>query len=305
VGLYQLLGGRNESFVKKRIKSEMELLSRETYDRQIDITRKARPLSDIGWLNELLSRIPLFHGANRLLLQSETKFSIAYFFILSLLVAVVVFFIVDIIVSNLSISIAAGLLAGIVPISYIKWKKSIRMSKFEKQLPDALDLIAKSLRAGHTFSSGLNMVAQEFDDPIAGEFRAVAAEINLGMGLDEALKALRQRVDCSDLRFLSVALVIQRETGGNLSLILEKIASLIRERFALQGRVKTLAAEGRLSMYILTAIPILFALLLSVVNPGFFEILLHDPIGKTLIAIAVCMMVVGYIVMVKLIKIKI
>lgn len=305
VGFSLLLGSRGESLVKKRIKSEIKILSREPYDRQIDLARKIKPLSDIGWLDELLSRIPFCHTINKLLLQSEIKFSIAYFLILSFLVVVVVFLIINIVVSSFLISAIGGLLAGVIPIGYIKWKKSVRMKKFEKQLPDALDLIAKSLRAGHTFLSGLNMVAQEFDNPIAGEFKAITAEINLGVGLGEALAAMRERVDCPDLRFFSVALVIQKETGGNLALILEKIAFLIRERFVLHGRVKTLAAEGRLSMYILTAIPIGFALLLSITNPKFFGILLNDSIGKALIALALLMMVVGYVVMSKLVKIKI
>jgi tight adherence protein B len=184
-------------------------------------------------------------------------------------------------------------------------KKNRRMKKFEQQLPNALSLIARALKAGHAFSGGLQMVNQEFEDPIGGEFQKVLSEISFGIGLDEALTNLSERVDCNDLKFFTIAIIIQKETGGNLAEILENIAHLIRERFKFYDRVNTLSAEGRLSAYILIAIPFFFALLLSILNPTFLGILGTDPIGRTLVAIALIMMVIGMFVMKKMVNIKV
>ena len=143
------------------------------------------------------------------------------------------------------------------------------MKKFERQFPEALDLMARSLRAGHAFSGGLQMVAQEFDDPMGAEFLRVMNEINYGSPVDQALKNLTHRIDVKDLTFFTVSVIMQRETGGNLAAILESIARLVRERFKLQGKIRALSAEGKLSAIILLALPFFVALALSIINPTY------------------------------------
>lgn len=296
-------GGWNPE--RKRIHSELTSLSRELPEPAVDIMRKVKPLSDIPWLNAILVRIPYAHSMNRLIQQAGLGYSLGYFLLLALLLALVTFGAVQYVTPNLPLSLAAAAVAGALPIVYVGIKKKRRMQRFEQQLPDALDLIGSSLRAGHAFTGGLFMVTQEFTDPLRGEFEKVLNELNLGIGLDEAMTNLLERVDCPDLKFFAVSLILQRETGGNLAEIMGSIARLIRERFKLYDKVKALAAEGRLSVYILSAIPFFFALLLVVINREFFTILIQDPIGRVLIVIALVMMVLGYVVMEKTIKIKV
>lgn len=179
------------------------------------------------------------------------------------------------------------------------------MQKFQRQLPDALDLVARSLKAGHAFSGGLKMVAEEFDNPVGVEFDKTMNEINLGVEVTELLKNLSNRVDCLDLNFFIISVIIQRETGGNLAEILENIARLIRERFKLHGRIRVLAAEGKLSAMILIALPFFVAFVISILNPKYIGTLITDPIGHILIAVAIIMMTLGILIMIRMIKIKV
>jgi tight adherence protein B len=166
-------------------------------------------------------------------------------------------------------------------------------------------MLARSLKAGQAFSGGLKMVADEFDDPIGPEFDKTLNEINFGVGVPEALKNLSSRVDCLDLSFFVISVVIQRETGGNLAEILENIARLIRERFKLYGRIRTLAAEGKFSAIILVALPFLLAFVLFLINPEYIGTLIKDPIGHVLIGIGLVLMIIGIFTMSRMIKIKV
>ena len=179
------------------------------------------------------------------------------------------------------------------------------MKKFQAQLPEALDLMARSLRAGHAFSTGMKLAADEFDDPLGTEFNITLDEINFGLGVPEALKNLVNRVDCQDLNFFVVAVILQRETGGNLAEIMENIAHLIRERFKLYGKVKTLAAEGKLSMIILIALPFCIIGALLFVNPKYIMTLFTEYAGRIMIAGALFMMVIGAFVMSRIVKIEV
>jgi tight adherence protein B len=149
------------------------------------------------------------------------------------------------------------------------------------------------------------MVADELGDPIGTEFEKILNEINFGVGIAEALKNLAHRVECPNLKFFIVSVVIQRETGGNLAEILAKIAALIRERFNLQNRVQVLSAEGKLSAIILITIPFFIALALSIINPGYIKTLIIDPVGKRLVGFAFIMMIIGIFVMKRMIQIKV
>jgi len=193
----------------------------------------------------------------------------------------------------------------LIPFVYIYVKKRKRMRKFERQLPDTMDLIARALKAGHALSGGLQLVGEEFGDPIGTEFQRTVNEINFGVAVPDALKALAQRVDCKDLKFFVMSVIIQRETGGNLAEILENIARLIRERFKLQGRIRVLSAEGKLSAIILVAIPFFLGFALSIINPDYINTLFEDPIGIVLLVFASVMMALGILMMKKMVAIRV
>jgi tight adherence protein B len=300
-----LLLGRIKNPEKKAVLRRLRGIRSEIYEKEIiDIVRKSM-LSEVPWLNRMLLRFGWTDSLNRLLEQSGTEYTLGVFVLLGILMASAGFFIGLWIASSYPFSILLALFLGVMPFVYIYLKKKRRMEKFQRQLPDALDLIARALKAGHAFVGGLRMVADELGEPIGTEFEKTLQEINFGVGVTEALKNLPNRVDCPDLRFFIISVVIQRETGGNLAEILSKIAYLIRERFKLQNRVQVLAAEGKLSAIILIAIPFVIALALAVLNPGYIKTLFLDPIGKVLVGFALIMMVIGIFVMKRMIKIKV
>jgi tight adherence protein B len=270
----------------------------------VDIVKR-RSLSDIPRLHEMLSKIPVAHRLDRLVVQANARWPLGVFVLLSVVLFLTCYLLLAIVTRGNFFPIVMGILIGMIPFFYLYVKKQQRMQKFERQLPDALDLMARSLRAGHAFSGGLAMVGQEFDDPIGVEFLRVMNEINYGASVDQALLNLTQRVAVPDLKFFTVSVIIQRESGGNLAEILESIARLIRERFKLQGKIRTLSAEGKLSAIILVGLPFVVVLALSVFNPSYLPVLLRDPAGKMLVIIALCMMGFGMYVIKRLINIRV
>ena len=179
------------------------------------------------------------------------------------------------------------------------------MEKFQAQLPEGLDLIARALRAGHAFTSGMKLAADEFDDPLGPEFTDTLDEINFGVSVSDALKNLASRADCPDLRYFVVSVILQRETGGNLAEIMESIAHIIRERFKFRGKVRTLSAEGKLSAIVLIAIPFFIVAVLRFTSPQYISALFSEPAGRVMGAVALVLMVMGIFVMKRMVSIKV
>lgn len=194
---------------------------------------------------------------------------------------------------------------GILPVFWLVFKRNKRMSEFNKQLPEALELISRSLRAGHSLAAGFGLVADEMKDPIAREFGRAFEEQNLGITLEEALEDMTVRVPNMDLRFFATAVVLQRQTGGDLAEILDKIGRLIRERFKLAGQIQALTGEGRLSGIVLLGLPpTLFAVMLYL-NYDYAMVLFRDETGRKLMAGALVLQLVGALVIRKIINIKV
>lgn len=289
----------------RSIRRRLRTLSAGGGDRgEVDILRK-RILSDVPWLNRFLMKITRIHELDRLLEQANTSMPLGFFILLSFLLAAVVFAGGSILRINHSVLIIFALMLAALPFLYLLSLKQKRIAKFQEQLPDALDLIARALKAGHAFSGGLKMVAEEFSDPVGNEFGKTLDEINFGVGVEQAMKNLAHRVDCQDLQFFVVSVIIQRETGGNLAEILEKISSLVRERFKLYGKMRTLAAEGKLSAMILIVLPFLIALYFFAIQPEYIGLLFKDPLGITMLVGASMMMILGVVVMRKMIQIRV
>ena len=238
-------------------------------------------------------------------MQSGTTHPLGVFLLAAVVIVLGTLVLLSTIFGGFLFPLVAGLIAGCCPIGYLYFKKEKRLRKFERQLPEALDLMARSLKGRPRICGGLQMVAQEFEDPIGREFERVLNEVNFGASVEQALKNLVQRVDVPDLKFFSVSVIIQRESGGNLAEILETIARLIRERFKLRGRIKALAAEGKLSAVILAGLPFCIALALMILNPHYLSVLISDPIGKFLMVVALCMMALGIYVMRRIIDIRV
>jgi tight adherence protein B len=290
---------------RKRLRRRLERLSAEqSGSLPIDIVRK-RVLSEVPWLDVLLSKTPGMESLGLILEQAGSRYSLGLFLSVSILFALLGLLLGSLALNNIIWQVLGAVVCGAAPFLYVCYQKQQRQRKFQRQLPEALDLIARALRAGHTFQVGLKMVGEEFADPMGTEFDKTLAEINFGAGVADALKNLARRVDCADLHFFVIAILIQRETGGNLSEIAENIANLIRKRFELQDRVRALAAEGKLSAIILFALPFFLALALSVVSPKYLGALFTDPIGRWMVGMAAVIMVIGALVIKKMIHIRV
>ena len=197
------------------------------------------------------------------------------------------------------------ILTGILPLMWLMLRRRRRLRKFAKQLPDALELIARALRAGHSLASGFHLVSEEMTAPIGLEFQRVFEENNLGIPFDDALNALTDRVPNLDLRFFVTALILQRQTGGDLAEILDKIGELIRDRFRIWGQVQALTGEGRLSGIVLLALPPVLFATVYYLNPEYVGVLFTDPMGKKMLAGGVILQVLGALVIRKIVNIKV
>ncbi len=261
-------------------------------------------LSDVPLLNKILLLIPGSRNLDRLLQQANVQYRLGVFILLTIFLGVTGFIISLLIINNYVHSIIIALLMAAIPLFYIRLKKIKRMQKFQKQLPEGLESIARSLKAGHSFPSGMKLAADEFDDPLGPEFDETLNEINFGVSVPDALKNLTRRIDCPDLNYFVISVLLQRETGGNLAEIIENLSHLIRERFKLHGKIKILAAEGKLSAIILVAIPFLIVIVLRFTNPDYIMTLFSEPAGRIMVGMAVFMMALGILVMKKMVNIK-
>ena len=196
-------------------------------------------------------------------------------------------------------------LGAALPWMFLRMKRTRRMRNFEENFPEALDLVSRALKAGHAFATGMKMVADEMPEPIGPEFRKTFDEQNFGLPLKDALTNLTVRVPLLDVRFFSTAVLIQRETGGNLSEILENLAHVVRERFKILRQVRVYTAHGRLTGYVLLALPVFLMIALSFINPEHMQLLFQEKIGHMLLAGAAVMQVVGYVWIKQVVKIEV
>lgn len=198
-----------------------------------------------------------------------------------------------------------AMLGFAVPFVVLRQKRVARLRKFEEQFPEALDLIARSLKAGHAFASGLKMVADEVEEPVGPEFRKTFDEQNFGLPLKDALSNLNERIPLLDVRFFATAVMIQRDTGGNLAEILENLAHVVRERFKILRQVRVYTAHGRFTGYVLLALPVFLGIALAYLNPDHMNLLFKEPMGQMLLGVACVMQFVGYVWIRKVIKIEV
>jgi len=198
-----------------------------------------------------------------------------------------------------------GIAAGFIPIGIVIFKRQRRLRQFERHFPEAIDLLSRAVRAGHAFSTGLEMISKELPEPVAGEFRRTFEEQNLGLPLRDAMFNLTERVPLIDVRFFVTALLIQKETGGNLAEILDNLAATIRERFKILGEVRIRTAQGRMTAGILIALPPLMLLLLRSINPDYVKVLFEDTMGIIMLTIAVTLQIIGSVILWKIVNIEV
>jgi tight adherence protein B len=278
--------------------------SRETVTQQLDIVRK-ESLSDIPWLNDLLLKARRAQPLRALHRQADCEAPLGMFVLAMPLLAFAGMIIALLMHLPVVVALLCAVLFGYFPAIYLYWLKSQRIFKFERQLPETLELVSRALRAGHAFSVGLKLVGDEGADPAGKEFRRVFDEVSMGVALPEALQNMTERLDSVDLRFFVTSVLIQRETGGNLAEIIDALATLIRKRFELQLKVKALSAEGRFSGLILFLLPIVVGFILYKMNPEYMSVLFTDPAGQKMVMAGSFLMVTGALIMKKMVTIKV
>lgn len=266
---------------------------------------KQRALSHSEGLQRLLLAVPRIHTLDRLIVQSGLAMNVGDLLILTLILAATG--LLGPLWFGHRLLFGLGLAAALsaLPLLYILHARKKRMEKLENQLPDAIDLMGRAMRAGHAFPTALNMVGDEMAEPIGAEFRTLFDEINYGVKLEDALLNLLSRVPSTDLQYFVVALLIQHETGGNLAELLDNISVIVRSRIKLLGEIRTLSAEGKLSAWILSLLPFATGLVINIVNPGFMNVLWTDPLGLKMVYGALFLMSVGIWWMSRIIKIRV
>lgn len=265
--------------------------------------------------DEVLSRIPAFDTflrrsdrvseLQKMLAQGSVDVRAGNFLMLCGVSALVFAAVAFIAGQNILFGWAGALLGFFIPYAYASHRRTKRFQKFEEKFPEAIDTLARAVRAGHAFTTALEMIANEVAEPVAGEFRQLYEEQKFGLPVRDALLNLAERVPLVDVKFFVTAVMLQRETGGNLAEILDNLSYVIRERFKIQRQVRVYTAQGRLTMALLMGMPPIIVVVMLVLNPSFIRPLFSDPIGHTLLVAGITLQTVGYFVIRKIIKIQV
>ena len=294
---------KKRALLKERLAEAIRSSANST-DADVQLAREEL-LSEIPWLNRSLVKIEITSRIKRLIDQADLNITVMRLLLFCAMAGVLAYLATSMISQSYLLRIVFAVIAGSLPFLHVLGKRKKRMHRFLQLLPDTLDLMSRGLSAGHAFTEALHMVAMEMPEPIAGEFRKTYDEQNLGLSLKLALENLVHRMPLLDLRMCVTAILIQRETGGNLSELLEKVAYTIRERFRIQEDLKTLTLSSRWSAWLLCALPIGLAAYMTAMNPQYMEVMWRDPRGHRLLAVAAIMQVLGMLMVRKIMQIKI
>jgi len=257
------------------------------------------------WLRPIIARVPQLRDAEFMLQQAGLSWTLQTLLFLSLGTALALGSVALIVTRSVPAGMGATMLGAMLPTLYVRRRRTKRLNAFEELLPESIDLVGRALRAGHPLTAGLKMAADDGSEPVAGEFRRVFEEQRFGLPLQESLLGMADRVNLVDVRILVTAILIQREVGGNLAEILDNLAAVVRARFTIRRQLRVYTAQGRMTGYLLAALPLILFTILYTLNPSYMSILFTDPVGKLLILVAVSMQLVGFLWIRKIINIEI
>jgi len=304
-GLGSLLDQRNAQarLIKERLASERkvpELAAEE----ELALLRDEQ-LSEIPALDAVLRRSARVTDIQKMLAQAGMSLRAGNFLGLSALAGVAATFLAYALTKRVEFAWVAMLVGFVLPYSYASYRRNKRFEQFEELFPEAIDTLARAVRAGHAFTTALEMITDEVAEPVAGEFRQLYEEQKFGMPVRDALLNLTERMPLVDVKFFVTAVMLQRETGGNLAEILDNLSYVIRERFKIQRQVRVYTAQGRLTMALLMGMPPIIIVVMMVLNPSFIRPLFSDPIGHTLLVAGITLQTIGYFVIRKIIRIQV
>jgi len=289
--------------IKERLANERKAPERAPED-ELALLRDEQ-LSEIPALDTLLRRSSRISDLHKMLSQAGMDMRAGNFLGFSALAGVAGALITYILAKRADLAWLGLLVGFVLPYAYVSIQRSKRFAKFEELFPEAIDTLARAVRAGHAFTTALEMITNEVAEPIAGEFRQLYEEQKFGMPVRDALMNLTERVPLVDVKFFVTAVMLQRETGGNLAEILDNLSYVIRERFKIQRQVRVYTAQGRLTMALLMGMPPIIVIVMLVLNPSFIHPLFADPIGHTLLVAGIALQTIGYFVIRKIIRIQV
>jgi tight adherence protein B len=262
-------------------------------------------LSQIPALDTLLRRSARVAEIQKMLTQGGLSTRAGNFLGFSALAGVVASIVAYVATKHVEVAWVALLVGFLLPYSYASYRRNKRFEKFEELFPEAIDTLARAVRAGHAFTTALEMITNEVSEPVAGEFRQLYEEQKFGMPVRDALMNLTERMPLVDVKFFVTAVMLQRETGGNLAEILDNLSYVIRERFKIQRQVRVYTAQGRLTMALLMGMPPIIVAVMLLLNPSFIRPLFSDPIGHTLLVAGIILQTIGYFVIRKIVRIRV
>jgi tight adherence protein B len=253
----------------------------------------------------LLSRLGLYDSLRKLIEQSDSESSPAKVVIISLSLAFVAFVAARFFLPALAVQALAAVIFAAVPVLLLRFQRSRRLKAFNDALPDAMDLMARALRAGHSVASAIEVIAERGRKPVSSEFALVYQQQNFGLPFRDALTNMAQRIPSKDLQFVVTAMLVQKETGGNLAEILDRTTHVLRERIRIFGEVRIKSAQGRLTGWILSLLPIALGVLINLVNHGFEKPLFEEEVGRIMLYAGAGMLAVGSFIISKIVKIEV
>jgi len=303
--IWLLLGSQTQQdVVRKRVEAVRKAERRGDISVELELLRDEM-LSSVPMLNRLMINLSWTAKVQSLIAQAGLKTKAGKVILVSTVVGLATYMVSDHFLHHMIPASIIGLLAAAVPLAIVAWKRQRRMRQFEQRFPEALDLLGRAVRAGHAFTTGLEIVSKESSEPVAGEFRACFEEQNFGLPMRDALLNMAERMPLVDVRFFVTALLVQKETGGNLAEVLDELARVIRDRFRIYREVKVKTAQGRLTAIILIALPVFMLLALQGVNPSYVRVLFTDPLGPMVLGIAAIMQLIGSILIWRIVHIEV
>jgi tight adherence protein B len=290
-----------------RIKRRLTTVGRAGHTSRADVQNllKSSLYSEVPWVNALLSRVPVAKHLDLLLERANVDMTLGLFILCSGVASGVGIFLLLIVGQPFSMALVMGLIGLVCPYFYLKYITWRRMRRFLEQMPDALDMMSQSLQAGLGLTQAMVFVAKEMPDPLGTEFSVFIEEVNLGLPLADALKKLEERMALPEVRLFNTALLVQREIGGSLAELLNKLSDIIRDRFRIERLIKSLTGQNRMSAWTVCSVPPFLAVFMFIREPQMMNDMLSDPMGRAMLAAALVLEIIGIFVFRKLIKVHI
>jgi tight adherence protein B len=303
IWVFATAGGDQEQ-IRKRMSSVHKAERRGDVGLGLKLVRDEM-MSGVPWLHQMMMKWSWSTKLQDFVMQAGMTLKPAKLLMICGIVGLGSYFGAAYFLPHFYFTLPIGIIAALLPIAFVAFKRRLRLRKFEEHFPEALDLLGRAVRAGHAFTTGLEMISKECAEPLAGEFRTAFEEQNFGLPLRDALLNLTERVPLIDVQFFVTALLIQKETGGNLAEILDGLARVIRDRFRIYREVQVRTAQGRLTAGILIALPIMMLIILGGLNPKYIGVLFTDPKGPIVLAVAAIMQVIGSAILWKIIHFEV